>query len=53
MASVHVEASPFSSHEAHLGFCQSQERGQPGLQTKSSFYFHQTQIESSEEAPLM
>lgn len=32
MASVHVEASPLSSYEAHLGFCQSQEWGQPGQQ---------------------
>lgn len=30
MASVHAEASSFTSHEAHLGLRQSQERRQPG-----------------------
>ena len=32
MASVHVEASPLTSHEAHLGVRQSQEWRQPGQQ---------------------
>lgn len=30
MASLHAEASPLSPHEAHLGFCESKERRQPG-----------------------
>lgn len=38
MASLHVEAPPLTSHEAHLGFCQSQERGQPGQQTLTFLY---------------
>lgn len=33
MASVHVEASALSSHEANLGFCKPQEWRKPGQQT--------------------
>lgn len=33
MASVHAEAPPLTSHEAHLGFCQSKEWRQPGQKT--------------------
>lgn len=40
MASVHAEASPLSPHEAHLGFCESKERRQPGEQMSLIFCFH-------------
>lgn len=30
MASVHVEATPLTAHEAHTGVCQPQEWRQPG-----------------------
>ena len=38
MAPVHVEAPPFPSHEAHLGFCQSKEWRKPG-ELKMITYF--------------
>lgn len=46
MASVHVEASPFTSHEAYLGFCQPQEWRQPG---QKMFFIYLFEIPSSFE----
>lgn len=47
MASVHVEASPVSSHEAHLGVCESKEWRQPGEQISASDAFASQRLAST------